>query len=96
MVPGATLGLCVKSHGEGFSHTVGTVPADNRSHNMAYLQPIEIRFTKHPNGGYTYYTALKVYPGIGNTAAVSTKFMTRSDATTWAKREYPDVPRIFD
>jgi hypothetical protein len=61
-----------------------------------YGKPIELRITRHPNGGYTFYTVLKVFEGIGNTAHVGTKFMTRSDATAWCKREYPAAPRIFE
>ena len=59
-----------------------------------YSTPIELRITKHLNGGYTYYTVLKVFEGIGNTANVQAKFWTKADVTAWCKREYPNVPRI--
>ena len=61
-----------------------------------YAKPIELRITRHPNGGYTYYTVLKVYPGVGNTAQSRHKHMTKSDATAWCEREYPGVPRIWE
>lgn len=61
-----------------------------------YLSVNELRITKHSNGGYTYYTIVKVYPGICNTATVAQKFMTRKDAVDWCKREYDGVPRLFD
>ena len=61
-----------------------------------YMKPIELRITRHPNGGYTYYTILKVFEGVGNTSNVNSKFMTRKDAVDWCKREYDSIPRIFD
>lgn len=61
-----------------------------------YLTPLELRITCHPNGGYTFYTVVKVYPGVGNTANVGQKFMTREDVINWCKREYDGVPRLFD
>lgn len=58
------------------------------------LKPIELRVNKHPNGGYTFYTVDKVYPGVGNVAFGQRKFMTARDVSAWCKLEYPGVPVI--
>lgn len=59
-----------------------------------YATPIELRVNKHPNGGYTYYTVDKVYPGVGNVVFGQHKLMTRSDVAAYCRREWPGVPVI--
>lgn len=59
-----------------------------------YIKPIELRVNKHPNGGYTYYTVDKVFPGICNIAFGLRKFMTYKDVAVWCDTEYHGVPVI--
>lgn len=62
----------------------------------AYLVPIEIRVSKHPNGGYTFYTLVIVYPGVDNVAYGHRKFMTRKDVADYCKQEWHGVPVIYN
>ena len=55
-------------------------------------KPLELRITRHPNGGYTFYTVDKVWEGVGNVSFGQRKFMTLRDATTWCRTEWPGVP----
>jgi hypothetical protein len=61
-----------------------------------YTKPIELRVNKHPNGGYTYYTVDKVFPGVGNVAFGQRKFMTYKDVQNWARTEYDTVPVLHN
>ena len=56
--------------------------------------PIELRINKHPNGGYTFYTVDKVYPGIANVVFGQRKFMTYKDVQAYCATGWPKVPLL--
>jgi hypothetical protein len=62
--------------------------------HMSYMTPIELRLNRHPNGGYTFFTIDRVWPGIGNVTFGGRRFLTSTDARKWARAEYPGVPLI--
>ena len=53
--------------------------------------PIEVRINKHPLGGYFIDV---VYGGVANAVTVLEKFTRYADANSYAKRQYPNTPRL--
>ena len=57
------------------------------------MVPVELRLNRVSRSNGTYYTIDKVW-GLMNVTFGARLFCTMKDATTWASREWPNVPLV--